>query len=138
MNRPELYEKPNQLTRLNTELAFERFGHVIRCRPDGKDTLLDFGCAPGDVLNDIVIPWMCFVSLSKVIGVDISSKNCSKLETGLFRGGPISAIERAAHSWVLWHCFTLCIGSTLMLLISWNVLWTSYNWSNYWRDFYGL
>lgn len=73
MNKPELYVHVNQLQRCGTQEALQEFAGAINWRFDGRDSVLDAGCGPGDVTVDILMPILPS-SFQRLVGVDISTE----------------------------------------------------------------
>lgn len=55
MYDPEGFEKFS-LSRKGTVISLDKFGHLIQWHADHSDTILDFGCGPGNVLMDVILP----------------------------------------------------------------------------------
>lgn len=70
MNDPELYKRSLNLRDHEKEFL-EKYSQMIQWRTDRQDSLLDIGCAGGDVTNDLIIPFLPD-TFSRVVGVDLS------------------------------------------------------------------
>lgn len=73
MNKPNLYHRANGLQRRDAEEILDEFGHLLKWREDGKDSLLDVGSGCGDVLVDFVIP-LIPQNFVIILGTDISEQ----------------------------------------------------------------
>lgn len=73
MYEPELFAQNNKGTRDATKVALEKYGHLIQWKEGHRDTVLDAGCGPGDVLVDLIMPHYQG-NFSKCYGTDISDK----------------------------------------------------------------
>lgn len=71
MNDPVSYIRNNGLQRLGVQTALQEFANTIDWRCDGRDSVLDAGCGPGDVTVDILMPILP-ANFSRLVGVDIS------------------------------------------------------------------
>jgi len=72
MNDPELYRKA-EILKSDILLFLDEYKHMVRWRKDGKDSLLDIGCAGGNFTIDLVHA-MLPKTFSRLVGVDISLK----------------------------------------------------------------
>lgn len=70
MYDPEGFEKFS-LSREGTVISLDKFGHLIQWHDDQSDTILDFGCGPGNVLMDVILPKFQG-NFSQVYATDIS------------------------------------------------------------------
>lgn len=73
MNNSKLYLDYNQAQRADAQSLLKEFSQCLKWNHDGKDSLLDVGCGPGDVLIDFIVPLMP-KKFDKVVGVDVSFK----------------------------------------------------------------
>lgn len=69
MDNPVPYVHVNQLQRFGTEQALREFvtANIWRC--DGRDSILDAGCGPGDVTVDILMSYLP-ANFSRLVGVE--------------------------------------------------------------------
>lgn len=72
MNNPALWKQANRNGRVIREVLAE-FKDKLAWRADGKDTVIDIGCAGGDVTIDYVLPILP-KKFERLTGVDISEK----------------------------------------------------------------
>lgn len=70
MDHADMYRKAAQLKQDISEFVNE-FRSLINWKNGGTDSLLDIGCAGGDVTVDILKP-MLPENYSRIVGVDIS------------------------------------------------------------------
>lgn len=70
MNDPKPYRKLNPL-RDNEREILQKYSKMMNWRTDQFDSLIDIGCAGGDVTNDFVLPLLP-ENFTRVIGVDVS------------------------------------------------------------------
>lgn len=70
MNDPESYRKA-EFFKIDLKMFFDEYKAKMRWRPDGKDSLLDIGCAGGNITMDVIHP-MLPKTFSRLVGVDIS------------------------------------------------------------------
>lgn len=73
MEDPELYHKTEPL-KSDMRNFFNEYKQKIRLRPDGKDSLLDIGCAGGSIMIDVIRCTLLPKTFSRLVGVDISRK----------------------------------------------------------------
>lgn len=71
-----LYHKADQVTRHFAVKALKEFADVLQWRPDGRDSVLDAGCGPGDITADILLPFLP-KTFERVVGVDLCEKMIS-------------------------------------------------------------
>lgn len=69
MNKAKLYQRSNELQRVDTKLVLEEYAPLIKW--NGYDTVMDAGCGTGDVTIDFLLPEMP-VGYTKLVGTDIS------------------------------------------------------------------
>lgn len=70
MNDPDLYKKWNIL-RDHEKEVLEKYSQMIQWRTDRRDSLLDIGCAGGDITNDLILPLLP-ETFTRVVGVDFN------------------------------------------------------------------
>lgn len=70
MNDPLTYKQLNPLRDHESEII-KKYLNLLNWRKDQLDSLLDIGCAGGDVTNDFIVP-MLPASFTRVVGVDIN------------------------------------------------------------------
>lgn len=73
MNKAALYKRSNDLQRRDAKHTIEEFSYILQWRPDGCDSLLDIGCASGDVTIDILLPILPS-NFKRLVGVDVSQE----------------------------------------------------------------
>ncbi|KAG4077339.1 hypothetical protein HA402_009740 [Bradysia odoriphaga] len=73
MEDPESYHKAEFL-KGDIQSYLEEYKAKIRLRADGKDSLLDMGCAGGNITIDVVLPILLPKTFSRLVGVDVSRK----------------------------------------------------------------
>lgn len=73
MHYPELYEETTLVTIRDTTEILKNYSHLFKWRPDQKDTVLEFGCGPGTITHDIILPFLPS-TFSKIVGADISEE----------------------------------------------------------------
>lgn len=73
MYDPDSFERTNQCCSLTTAAALEQFGHLIRWRSEGQDSVLDAGCGPGNVLAEVIYPFLKD-KCSQIYAIDMSSE----------------------------------------------------------------
>lgn len=73
----ELYRQVNKYPRQVAKDVISEFSHRFRFRPDGRDSLLDVGCGPGDITADYVLPVLP-KQFSRIVGSDISEDMLSQ------------------------------------------------------------
>lgn len=73
MNHPCMYQKGNKLQRHDAEQIIKEYSHRLQWRFDGRDTLLDIGTGPGDVLIDFIYAIMP-KQFGRIVGSDVSPK----------------------------------------------------------------
>lgn len=71
MNKAKLYQRSNELQRVDTKLVLEEYAPFIKW--NGHDNVMDAGCGTGDVTIDFLLPEMP-ASYNKLIGTDISEQ----------------------------------------------------------------
>lgn len=71
MNKAALYRKNNKITRCTSQELMQEFASRLKWRSDGRDSVLDAGCGPGDVTLDIVLPALPS-TFERLVGIDIS------------------------------------------------------------------
>lgn len=76
----ELYQRYNKLQRDGCKKILDEFSPIFKWRPDGKDSLLDIGCGPGDVTNDVIVPFLP-KNFSRLVCADISEKALNTART---------------------------------------------------------
>lgn len=70
MNDPSTYRQWNPLRENESEIL-QKYSKLINWRTDQLDSVLDIGCAGGDVTNDVLLPLLP-AKFSRLIGVDVS------------------------------------------------------------------
>lgn len=70
MNDPTAYRQWNPL-RDNESEILQKYSKMINWRTDKRDSLLDIGCAGGDITNDLIMPLLP-ETFTRVVGVDVS------------------------------------------------------------------
>lgn len=73
MNNAALFRQYSEISRLDSWQALQEYVDLFNWRSDGKDTVLDAGCGPGDVTHDILMPFLP-PKFECLVGVDISVK----------------------------------------------------------------
>lgn len=73
MNRPELYNRANQVQRHDAKLLIQEFGSRFHWQLDRGDRIMDIGCGSGDVTIDFLEPLLP-PNYEKLVGSDISQK----------------------------------------------------------------
>lgn len=69
MNKAKLYQRSNELQRVDTKLVLSEYAPLIKW--NGFDTVMDVGCGTGDVTVDFLLPEIPTTYL-KLVGTDIS------------------------------------------------------------------
>lgn len=70
---PDNYSQLNKFTREGTVAALNKMGHLIKWKPGNRDTVLDIGCGPANVLVDAILPTFKG-QYSKCFATDVSEK----------------------------------------------------------------
>lgn len=70
MNDPLTYKHWNPL-RDNEREILQKYSKMMKWRTDGLDSLLDIGCAGGDITNDCIMPILP-KNFTRLVGVDVS------------------------------------------------------------------
>lgn len=73
MLNDELYKRNNQNHHLMSKQIIGEFAHRFKWHPDGSDSLLDIGCGPGDVTNDVILPLLP-EQFNRIVCSDISER----------------------------------------------------------------
>lgn len=73
MNNAALFHQYSEISRRDSLQALQDFAHTFNWRSDGRDSILDAGCGPGDVTHDILLPFLP-PKFERLVGVDISTK----------------------------------------------------------------
>lgn len=73
MYDPESFAKTNKCCWVTTAAALEKYGHLIRWRDGGLDTLVDAGCGPGNLLAEVIYP-VIKGKCAKVYAIDLSQE----------------------------------------------------------------
>lgn len=73
MNNPQLYSVANQLQRNDVIMVIREYGKLLTWRSDGKVRILDVGSGSGDVLIDLLEPFLP-PSYEKLVASDLSMK----------------------------------------------------------------
>lgn len=73
MDNPELYIQANQPQRFGALEALQDSSSTINWRCDGRDSIIDAGCGPGDVTVDILMPYLP-ANFIRLVGIDISKE----------------------------------------------------------------
>lgn len=73
MHNAELFHRYSEISRRDSLQAFEDFAGVFNWRSDGKDSMLDIGCGPGDITYSILLPFLPR-TFERLVGVDISDQ----------------------------------------------------------------
>ncbi|XP_037040876.1 juvenile hormone acid O-methyltransferase-like [Bradysia coprophila] len=71
MDDPERYHHA-EILKSDMENFFVEYKAKIRLRADGKDSLLDVGCAGGNITVDVIRSTLLPETFSRVVGVDIN------------------------------------------------------------------
>lgn len=70
MNDPSTYKQWNPLRDHESEIL-KNYSKMIKWRTDRLDSVLDIGCAGGDVTNDFILPLLP-ETFTRLVGVDVS------------------------------------------------------------------
>ncbi|XP_037047825.1 juvenile hormone acid O-methyltransferase-like [Bradysia coprophila] len=71
MDDPELYHKAEHF-KADMQNFFDEYKAKIRFRHDRKDSLLDIGCAGGNITIDVILSTLLPEGFSRLVGIDIS------------------------------------------------------------------
>ncbi|GJQ65554.1 putative juvenile hormone acid methyltransferase activity protein [Trypoxylus dichotomus] len=73
MNEASLYSQNNILQRHDALFVLKRYAKLIKWKYDVEETILDVGCADGNVTVDILLPFLP-ENVENIVGVDISKE----------------------------------------------------------------
>lgn len=73
MNKAALYRRANQLTRCDSLKIMQEFASILKSTSNGRVSLLDVGCGPGDVTAEIILPILP-PDFERLVGIDISDE----------------------------------------------------------------
>lgn len=73
MNNAALFHQYSEISRRDSLQALQDFADIFNWRPDGRDSVLDAGCGPGDITSSILLPFLP-PKFERLVGVDISEK----------------------------------------------------------------
>ncbi|KAJ6633584.1 Juvenile hormone acid O-methyltransferase [Pseudolycoriella hygida] len=73
MDNPDLYKKSSDLRDDDHAQLLDEFAPTFNWRVDGKDSVMDVGCAGGNVTTEIVLPRLP-TTFSRLMGVDVNEK----------------------------------------------------------------
>lgn len=73
MYDPESFARTNQCCWVTTAAALEKYGHLIRWRKGGHDSVIDAGCGPGNVLTEVIYP-VVKGKCARVYALDLSQE----------------------------------------------------------------
>lgn len=72
-NKADLFHRGAENSRRDAQQALQEYAHLIKWRLDGKDSMLDAGCGPGNITRDVILPFLPG-TFERLVGVDISNE----------------------------------------------------------------
>lgn len=73
----DLYRHVTKYPRQVAKDIIGEFSQRFKFRPDGRDSLLDIGCGPGDITGDYILPVLP-KQFSRIVGSDVSESMLSE------------------------------------------------------------